>query len=108
MQIEITAKGLEITDALRNIVQEKFSQHFKSHMHILRIHVVLEVHKQNQIVKVHFHIPGADIHATAESKQMYDSIDTVINKLTAQIHSHKSKATDHHSHDEVEQKNEEK
>ncbi len=65
MQIEITAKGLEITDALREKVEEKFKHHFKRYPQVLRVHVILEIHKQNQIVKAHLHIPGKDVNATA-------------------------------------------
>ena len=100
MQIEITAKSLEITDALRNKIQEKFDHHFKRHTQVKRAHVVIEVHKQNQTVKAHLHIPGADIDATAESKDMYDSIDDVIHKLITQVNKHEDKATDHHKHHE--------
>ena len=99
MQIDITARGeMEITDSLRERTIEKFTHHFQRYTRITRIHVIYEVHKQNQIIKAHLHIPGADIDATAESKKMYDSIDSVIDKLIAQIDSHKSKVTDHHSH----------
>ena len=99
MQIEITAKGLEITDALRNTIQEKFDHHFKRHTQVKRAHVVMEVHtthKENHIIKVHLHIPGADINATAESEDMYNSIDRVIDKLIAQIHKHEDKTSEHH------------
>lgn len=100
MKIEITAKSLEITDALRNTIQEKFDHHFKRHAQVKRAHVVIEVHKQNQIVKAHLHIPGADIDATSESKNMYDSIDRVVDKLITQINKHEDKTTDHHKHHE--------
>lgn len=98
IQIELTAKGLDITEALRDKIQVKFDQHFKRHTQVKRAHVVIEVHKQQHIVKAHLHVPGADIHASAESKDMYDSIDSLINKLMTQIKKHEEKTTDHHNH----------
>lgn len=100
MQIDITGRDIDITDALRERTIEKFTQHFKRHTQITRVHVTFEVHKLSQIVKVHLHIPGADINATAESEDMYKSIDLVIDKLVAQINKHEDKTTDHHKHHE--------
>lgn len=91
MHIEITGRGIELTDGLRERTTEKFIHHFKHYPRILRIHVIFEVHKINQIVKAHLHIPGADINATAESEDIYKSVDVVIDKLVAQINNHKGK-----------------
>ena len=91
MQINISGHHLDVTDALKQYVNskmEKLERHFD---HITNIQVTLTVEKLRQIAEATVHISGADLHAHAESEDMYASIDSLVDKLDRQILKHKEK-----------------
>ena len=57
--------------------------------------MILEVEKDAQKAEATIHVSGADLFAKAESFDMYNSIDQMVNKLDAQIRKHKEKLNDH-------------
>lgn len=91
MQINISGHHVELTDALRDYVNnkmEKLERHFD---HITTTQVTLSVEKLRQIAEATVHVSGADLFAQAESQDMYASIDALIDKLDRQILKHKGK-----------------
>ena len=96
--MEITFKGhhIELTDALKTRAIEKLQhlQHFSSH--ILNINVTFTVEKNTQKAEATLHIPGSNLHAVAESEDMYNSIDLLYENLKRQLNKHHDKMTDHH------------
>ncbi len=95
MQIEITGHHVDITDALRDYIQSKFSKLKRHFDKVINVHVILTVEKKVQKVEATLHMSGNDVHAEAESEDMYASVDTLIDKLDRQIMKHKEKMTDH-------------
>lgn len=91
MQINISGRHIEITDALRDFVNNKFNRFQRHYDNITDIQVTLSVEKQRQIVDANVHIAGAEIHAQAESEDMYASIDLLIDKLDRQMQKQKGK-----------------
>lgn len=91
MQININGRHIEITDALRDFVNNKMSRFQRHYDNITSIEVTLTVEKLRQIADANVHIAGAEIHAQAESEDMYASIDMVIDKLDRQMKKHKGK-----------------
>lgn len=91
MQINISGRHIEITDALRDFVNNKFNRFQRHYDNITDIQVTLSVEKQRQIVDANVHIAGAEVHAQAESEDMYASIDLLIDKLDRQMQKHKGK-----------------
>lgn len=91
MQVNITGHHVELTASMKEYVSnklEKLERHIDS---ITNIQVTLSVEKQRQIAETTLHIAGADIHATAESEDMYAAIDLLVDKLDRQILKHKEK-----------------
>ncbi|ABC31994.1 MULTISPECIES: ribosome hibernation-promoting factor, HPF/YfiA family [Hahella] len=94
MQMNITGHQVELTEALKDYVNNKFDKlerHFDS---ISNVQVTLSIQKQRQIAEATMHISGADLHANAEHEDMYASIDALVDKLDRQILKHKEKHVD--------------
>jgi putative sigma-54 modulation protein len=96
MQINLTGHHVEITEALRNYVNEKFAKLERHFDHINNVHVILEVDKLRQIAEAKLNVNGGEIFATAEAEKMYAAIDELIDKLDRQVIKHKEKMIKHH------------
>jgi|TARA_B110000881_G_scaffold209726_1_gene216305 putative sigma-54 modulation protein len=78
---------LDLTDALKNIVQEKIDKLFKHEENIIRARIELEYdarsnsHEKEYIAKGHLELKGSTITISSESDNLYKSIDELINKL---------------------------
>lgn len=98
MHIQLTGRKLEITDAMRSFVDEKFGKLSRHFDHIGQIHVILTVDHQQHHAEASFNIPGpnGEIFAATEAENMYAAIDLLIDKLDRQILKHKEKMKSHH------------
>lgn len=95
MQISFTGHHIEVTPALRSFAEEKLSKLERHFDRINSIHVVFSIEKLVQIVEATVSINKAQIHAHAESEDMYSSIDALIDKLDRQLVKHKEKIQEH-------------
>lgn len=95
MQINLTGRHLEITEPLKQFVDEKFSKLERHFEQINNVYVVLSVEKIRQIAEATVHVNGAEIFANSESEDMYAAIDLLIDKLDRQVIKHKEKMTRH-------------
>lgn len=92
MNISITGRHhMELTDALKAFIEERFDHIAKHSQQITNCHVICEVQKNLQMVEATLHIPGAEIHAKSDSENMYKSIDLLIEKLIKQIDKYREK-----------------
>ena len=85
-EVIITGRHLELTESLKNIVREKSLKLFHHDHHIIRFRVELGynqniTHQKEYIAKGHLEIPGPDMVVTAESNDLYKSIDFMVDKL---------------------------
>ena len=95
MQTQLTGHHIEVTDALRDFTEKKLKR-LKSHVDtITNIHVTFNVDKLNQIAEAQVAVPGSTIHAKAESENMYNSIDALVDKLLRQLDKYRDKQTEH-------------
>ncbi|AMG30276.1 ribosome hibernation promoting factor [Grimontia hollisae] len=95
MQINLTGHHVEITDALRDYVTTKFDKLERFFEHINNVHVVLNVEKLQQIAEATLHVNNGEIHAKADSENMYAAIDSLTDKLIKQLTKHKEKMNHH-------------
>ncbi|MBE0493586.1 MAG: ribosome-associated translation inhibitor RaiA [Thiomicrospira sp.] len=95
MQINITGHHVDLTDALRDYVQEKLTKIARHFDHVTNVHVILTVEKQGQKAEATVHVSGQDLFAQNETQDMYASIDGLVDKLDRQIIKHKEKISDH-------------
>ncbi len=98
MQIQITGRNnMEITDALRDFTQKKLQSRLERFADkITSTQLIFSVDKLRQVVEAKIAVPGTEIIASAESDDMYKSVDELVDKLVRQLTRHKEKVTDHH------------
>ena len=103
MNISITFRQMDATDAVKSYATEKVSKLQKFLRQPLHGQVTLSCQKTIHMVEVDLQSGGQHYHAHEESEDMYASIDKVIDKLERQIRdghmNHKKKgaerASDH-------------
>ena len=99
MKILIEGKNIELTAALKDYVNEKFSRLQKHYEHIIKEHdirVKLSTAKNpritnDSITEVTIFLDGKIIRSEHASEDMYASIDLVSDKLERQLHKYKDK-----------------
>lgn len=96
MKIDITGHHVEITDALRQYVDEKFQRLERHFDNVVDVHVILTVEKNTQKAEVTLALSGARLFAEATADEMYAAIDALIDKADRQVIKHKEKRADHH------------
>jgi len=94
MQINFTGHRMEITPALKSFAQEKFDKLERHFDKITAIHVVFDVEKLRHKAEATIMISKGELHAGAESDDMYAAIDILIDKLDRQLIKHKEKLLD--------------
>ncbi|MBI5587284.1 MAG: ribosome-associated translation inhibitor RaiA [Deltaproteobacteria bacterium] len=97
MQVTVTFRHMESSDALRKYAEEKSERLNKYLNEPIEIHWVLSVEKIRHIADTTVVANGATIKAQGDTQDMYSSIDTVVDKLEKQVRKHKEKIKDHKS-----------
>ena len=100
MQIHFKGHRMEVTPALKAFTEEKLHKLDRHFEKITSIHVTFDVEKLRQIAEATISISKCELHACAESENMYNSIDLLIDKLNKQLIKHKQKKLDHRDHNE--------
>lgn len=85
MNISITFRQMDATDAVKSYATEKVSRLQKFLKQPLYGTVTLSCQKTIHIAEVDLHSGGQQFHAHESSEDMYASIDKVIDKLERQI-----------------------
>lgn len=96
MQISVTGHHVDITESLKDYVDNKFARLERHFEHITNIHVILTVEKERQKAEATVHVNRGNLFADNEQDDMYAAIDGLIDKLDRQLVKHKEKLTDHH------------
>ena len=98
MQINFTGHGLDVTPALKTFSQEKLQKLERHFDKITTINVVFRIEKLMKIAEATVIVSKAELHAHAESEDMYASIDELVDQLNRQLIKHKEKIQDHRDH----------
>lgn len=98
MQLEITGQNIEITDALRDYISEKFERIQRHFGNLTGGHFVLKIERLEHTAEGTIQVAGRTnaVHADAMAEDMYAAIDILMDKLDRQVRRHKSRITDHH------------
>ena len=91
MQANITGHHIELTDALRDYVNEKLARLERHYDNITTVQVTLSIEKERHLAACTLHAAGADLHADVQSDDMYAAIDALTDKLDRQLVKHKEK-----------------
>lgn len=95
MKLVIHGKNIEITDAIREYVNQKIEKavsHFQSLTTEVDVH--LSVARQKQAVEVTIYANGTVIRAEERNDNLYSSIDLVADKISRQLRKYKEKRLD--------------
>ena len=95
MQINVKGKNLEITDALRFHADSKVKKVTRYSDAVISAEVTLTTERNWHIAKVNLFCKGFDMHAEEKSKDMYNSIDRVVEKLERDLKRQKEKEVSH-------------
>jgi len=96
MQIDITGHHIDITDSLRDYVNQKMERVERHFDIVSNSHVILSVEKQRKKAEATLLVKGNKVFAESVEEDMYSAIDSLVDKLDRQVKKHKEKMTDHH------------
>ena len=91
MKVTIVAKNIEVTPALKEMVEKKISKLDKYFEPNVEAKAILTVQKNRQIFEVTIPFNGVILRREESSDDMYKSIDLVEEKLQRQIRKQKTK-----------------
>ena len=95
MDVTITGRHMEVTDALRTYVEsglERIRHHFDR---LIDVDVVLRVEKHRHIAEINLRANGLRVHSKETSADMYVSVDAVLQKLDKQVRKYKDRINRH-------------
>ena len=95
MHINLTGHHIDVTEALKGYVDNKFERLARHFDHVINAHVILSVEKLAQKAEATLHVNGGKLFADSVHQDMYAAIDTLIDKLDRQILRHKEKKSSH-------------
>lgn len=97
MQTTVTFKKIDPSSSLKSYVHKKLEKFDRLLESPAEAHVVLSVEKIRHIAEITLTCDKLKIHAKEDSEVMYSSIDTLMDKVKAQINKHKEKIKRHMS-----------
>ena len=95
MQVSLSGHHVEITDSMRNYVNEKIARLERHFDQALDINIVLTVEKLRHRAEATLHVSGGNLHADDVQEDMYAAIDGLVDKLDRQGKKHKEKIKSH-------------
>jgi len=95
MQVSLSGHHVEITDSIRNYVNEKVERLDRHFDQAMDIHIVLTVEKLRHKAEATLHVSGSNLHADDVQEDMYAAIDGLVDKLDRQGKKHKEKLKKH-------------
>ena len=91
MIINFTGKGMDVTEALRNVTEKKMSKLDKYFQKDIEGNVTFSSEKNRKIIEVTINLPGTIIRAEESSDDMYASIDRAVDVLERQMRKYKTR-----------------
>lgn len=91
MSVNVKGRNIDVTPALREYVEKKIMKVTKQFKTVGDISAVLKVEKGNHIVEITVPASGILLRAQETTKDMYSSIDLVVEKIERQIHKYKTR-----------------
>ncbi|MFD3158233.1 ribosome hibernation-promoting factor, HPF/YfiA family [Haloimpatiens sp. FM7330] len=91
MIIKFKGKNIEVTNALKNMVEKKLSRLDRYFEPSVQAQVTFSVQKNNQIIEITIPFNGVILRGEESHQDMYAAIDLVLDKLERQIRKQKTK-----------------
>jgi len=94
MEVRITARHFDLTDDLKKFAEERMQSLPRYFSKIIDVHLKLDVEKYRHTADLNATVYGTVLSCSANSSDMYASVDEVIKKMEAQIKKYKSRLKD--------------
>lgn len=91
MRVNVTAKNMVLTDAIREYAEKKVTKISKYFDDVMDIQVNLEVQKNMHVAEVLADVKGIFLKGYEKSEDMYASIDIAVDKIEKQIVKYKER-----------------
>ena len=105
MQVNITGRHTDITDALREYAEGKIRKMERYGSKAKEANVILSVEKYRHIAEISLNLNGFIVTAKEETDEMYSSIDKALDKIERQVHRYKEKLSDHKGSSDTRRRN---
>ena len=93
--MKITGRHLVVTPALRQHIENRFERLARYEVRLSHPEVILSVSKLQHSAEVVCTMQGRRIQAKASTREMYATIDQLVDRLGVQIRKHKERRADH-------------
>ena len=93
--MKITGRHLVITPSLRQHIENRFERLVRYEVKLSHLEVTLSVSKLQHSAEVVCTMQRRRIQAKASTREMYVTIDQLVDRLGAQIRKHKERQADH-------------
>ena len=91
MKVIFTGRHVEVSDALRDMSQERLDKMATYLEDIIDVHVIFSVEKHRHQAEITLKTRTGDFIASAETDDMYASLSQALDKLETQAHKHTGK-----------------
>ncbi|MGO1469248.1 MAG: ribosome hibernation-promoting factor, HPF/YfiA family [Tissierella sp.] len=91
MNIQFVGKNVELTDALKEVTEQKLSKLEKYFEDPINGNVTFSTQRNNKTIEVTINLPGTILRAEETSDDMYASIDKSVDILERQIRKYKTR-----------------
>ena len=95
MRVNVTAKNMSLTGAIREYAEKKAAKISKYFDDVMDVHVNLEVQKNLHIAEVYADVAGIFLKGYEKSEDMYASIDIAVDKIEKQLIKYKERLKKH-------------
>ena len=93
--MKITGRHLVVTPALRQHIENRFERLTRYEVKLSHLEVILGVSKLQHCAEVVCTMQRRRIQAKASTREMYATIDQLVDRLAAQIRKYKERQADH-------------
>ncbi len=94
MKLTVTGRKIEITDGIRDHLNNKMDKTISDRSEATDVHVALSVEKHRHFAEITVKTKGFTVHSHEETNDLYASMDKALEKVEKQIRKHKEKAKD--------------
>jgi putative sigma-54 modulation protein len=95
MQVMITGRHVEVTPALRRYIETRMKRLERYGPKLGAVQVVLGVEKYRHTSEVIVSLNGAVVQAKTSTKDLYASLDQLVDKISSQVRKRKEKLVSH-------------
>ena len=92
MKLTVAGRNIEITEGIREHLQNKMDKTIPDLGEEADMHIALSVEKHRHFAELTIRTKGFSVHSTEETDDLYASMDNALTKIEKQLRKHKEKA----------------